>query len=173
MYDCYCHLKHLTLEAARQLLNMRISQFKCSILSLLSKQIKFILLRKKNLLVLGSSQIQYGSTCDARVSGNKAQLFCKFIIFIIYYKSTFITLFNLFSVFLIFFMCRSVFIYLFIYFILLFYFIYSFFANNPKDCSSLLISNCQSLINLAFFLLFFFGHNFDSRPLISSSTNCF
>lgn len=147
MYDCYCHLKHLTLEAARQLLNMRISQFKCSILSLLSKQIKFILLRKKNLLVLGSSQSQYGSKCDARVSGNKAQLFC---------KSTFITLFNLFSVFLIFFMCRSVFIYLFIYFILLFYFIYSFFANNPKDGSSLLISNCQSWINLAFFLSFFF-----------------
>lgn len=146
MYDCYCHLKHLTLEAARQLLNMRISQFKCSILSLLSKQIKFILLRKKNLLVLGSSQSQYGSKCDARVSGNKAQLFC---------KSTFITLFNLFSVFLIFFMCRSVFIYLFIYFILLFYFIYSFFANNPKDGSSLLISNCQSWINLAFFLSFF------------------
>lgn len=147
MYDCYCHLKHLTLEAARQLLNMRISQFKCSILSLLSKQIKFILLRKKNLLVLGSSQSQYGSKCDARVSGNKAQLFC---------KSTFITLFNLFSVFLIFFfMCRSVFIYLFIYFILLFYFIYSFFTNNPKDGSSLLISNCQSWINLAFFLSFF------------------
>lgn len=147
MYDCYCHLKHLTLEAARQLLNMRISQFKCSILSLLSKQIKFILLRKKNLLVLGSSQSQYGSKCDARVSGNKAQLFC---------KSTFITLFNLFSVFLIFFfMCRIVFIYLFIYFILLFYFIYSFFANNPKDGSSLLISNCQSWINLAFFLSFF------------------
>lgn len=38
-------------------------------------------------------------------------------------------------------MCKSVFIYLFIYFILLFYFIYSFFANNPKDGSSLLISN--------------------------------
>lgn len=147
MYDCYCHLKHLTLEAARQLLNMRISQFKCSILSLLSKQIKFILLRKKNLLVLGSSQSQYGSKCDARVSGNKAQLFC---------KSTFITLFNLFSVFLIFFLCAGVFfIYLFIYFILLFYFIYSFFANNPKDGSSLLISNCQSWINLAFFLSFF------------------
>lgn len=123
MYDCYCHLKHLTLEAARQLLNMRISQFKCSILSLLSKQIKFILLRKKNLLVLGSSQIQYGSTCDARVSGNKAQLFCKFIIFIIYYKSTFITLFNLFSVFLIFFYVQECFyllIYLF-YTIILFY----------------------------------------------------
>lgn len=134
MYDCYCHLKHLTLEAARQLLNMRISQFKCSILSLLSKQIKFILLRKKNLLVLGSSQSQYGSKCDARVSGNKAQLFC---------KSTFITLFNLFSVFLIFFYVQECF-YLLIYFILLFYFIYSFFTNNPKDGSSLLISNCQS-----------------------------
>lgn len=114
MYDCYCHLKHLTLEAARQLLNMRISQFKCSILSLLSKQIKFILLRKKNLLVLGSSQSQYGSKCDARVSGNKAQLFC---------KSTFITLFNLFSVFLIFFYVQECFyllIYLF-YTIILFY----------------------------------------------------
>lgn len=145
MYDCYCHLKHLTLEAARQLLNMRISQFKCSILSLLSKQIKFILLRKKNLLVLGSSQSQYGSKCDARVSGNKAQLFC---------KSTFITLFNLFSVFLIFFYVQECF-YLLIYFILLFYFIYSFFTNNPKDGSSLLISNCQSWINLAFFLSFF------------------
>lgn len=114
MYDCYCHLKHLTLEAARQLLNMRISQFKCSILSLLSKQIKCILLRKKNLLVLGSSQSQYGSKCDARVSGNKAQLFC---------KSTFITLFNLFSVFLIFFYVQECFyllIYLF-YTIILFY----------------------------------------------------
>lgn len=127
MYDCYCHLKHLTLEAARQLLNMRISQFKCSILSLLSKQIKFILLRKKNLLVLGSSQSQYGSKCDARVSGNKAQLFCKLIFFIIYYKSTFITLFNLFSVFLSF-LCAGVFLFtylsiLYYYFILFIHFL--------------------------------------------------
>lgn len=156
MYDCYCHLKHLTLEAARQLLNMRISHFKCSILSLLSKQIKFILLRgKKNLLVLGSSQSQYGSKCDARVSGNKAQLFCKFI-FLLFIINLLLLLFLIYLVcFWFFFMCRSVFIYLFIYFILLFYFIYSFFANNPKDGSSLLISNCQSWINLAFFLLFF------------------
>lgn len=132
MYDCYCHLKHLTLEAARQLLNMRISQFKCSILSLLSKQIKFILLRKKNLLVLGSSQIQYGSTCDARVSGNKAQLFCKFIIFIIYYKSTFITLFNLFSVFLIFFLCAGVFLFTYLFYTIILFYLFIFCQQSQR-----------------------------------------
>lgn len=62
-----------------------------------------------------------------------------FFFIIIYYKSTFITIFNIFSVFGVFYVqgCFFLFTYL-LYTIILFIY---FFVNNAKDGSLLLISN--------------------------------
>lgn len=71
-------------------------------------------------------------------------------------------------------MCRSVFIYLFIYYFIIF--IYLFFANNPKDSSLLLISNWKKemtildkfgLFSSCFYTTLTVGH-WSLHPLIVS-----